>query len=694
MRTGLTILCFCVASNLFGQIYDVQPIEVNTTYDEYSPVVIDGELYFCSDRRTDFTKAEFDKDDKYPTNWYVLKSEKIKSFKMPFEEVFHLGPIAISPDSQVVCFSATLPHSKTQTGVLGLYFSERVGAGWSIPTPFEWNATGNDYNLTHPAYSRDGKFLYYSSDQPGTMGKADIYRSERQSSGWTKPENLGEGVNTNGTDIFPSCTPDGKLWFASDSIAGCEGFDVFFIQEHEKDEWTQPIRLDEPMNSVYNDYSFVFNDLSTGYLVSDRHQQGLDLFTFTIGFPEFGPCEEAWPAATCYLIEETEFQHVDTLPLRYEWDFGDGTRGLGLSNEHCFPGLGKYDVQLNVFDTIANAHFGTISELEILIESSGLPLVTALDTIATNSSFTVKGDGTELNGFPAENWFWTISDGRSFIGQDIDLSFEGQGEYLLSVGVIIDPADPHSPRRCSSKRIVVRDDFEPTEVEETLSVQVAAPAFLEDDTLTYFVEFHESPDRVALTDAYFSKVQYEITERYQERDSLFHYSVGGDERMSNLYGLRQELLDSGYVKSIVKRAELGDFASAITQQGSYYTEEEQLELNNKVQQLADIQFETNSATLTEASVFNLELIADIMSEETLLYLDISAHTDNVGNENYNQKLSEKRAQTAVDYLKGRGISPARLNSVGYGSSQPKVSNETEDGRSQNRRVELKLRFGN
>jgi outer membrane protein OmpA-like peptidoglycan-associated protein len=347
-----------------------------------------------------------------------------------------------------------------------------------------------------------------------------------------------------------------------------------------------------------------------------------------------------------------------------------------------------------VFDTIANSHFGTISELEILIESSGLPLISASDTVSTNSLFVINSDDTDLNGFPNENWFWIVSDGRKFADKNIELSFEEPGDYMVSLGVIIDPTDAHSPRRCSSKRIVVRDEFQPTYVELPPSIQSVAPAFEGADSLTYFVEFHESPERVALTDPYFGKLQYEITERFQEHDSLFHYSVGADERMSNLYGLRQELLDSGYVNSIVRREEMSRFNVAITQVGSFYTEEEQMELNNKVQQLADIQFETNSATLTEASVFNLELISDIMSEELLLYLDISAHTDDVGRESYNQRLSEKRAEAVVGYLVRSGISPARLHSAGFGSSQPKADNDTEEGRTQNRRVELKLKFGN
>ena len=66
------------------------------------------------------------------------------------------------------------------------------------------------------------------------------------------------------------------------------------------------------------------------------------------------------------------------------------------------------------------------------------------------------------------------------------------------------------------------------------------------------------------------------------------------------------------------------------------------------------------------------------------------HTDSVGSEAFNQTLSEQRAATVANYLTGRGVQSARLATKGYGESQPKASNTTEEGRAENRRVEIRL----
>ncbi len=66
------------------------------------------------------------------------------------------------------------------------------------------------------------------------------------------------------------------------------------------------------------------------------------------------------------------------------------------------------------------------------------------------------------------------------------------------------------------------------------------------------------------------------------------------------------------------------------------------------------------------------------------------HTDSVGSDAFNQTLSEQRASTVAEYLAGRGVQRARLATKGYGESQPKASNTTEEGRAQNRRVEIRL----
>ena len=71
-------------------------------------------------------------------------------------------------------------------------------------------------------------------------------------------------------------------------------------------------------------------------------------------------------------------------------------------------------------------------------------------------------------------------------------------------------------------------------------------------------------------------------------------------------------------------------------------------------------------------------------------IDVLGHTDSDGSETYNQALSERRAQSVASYLSSHGVSSVRMATRGYGEMQPIASNETPDGKAQNRRVEIKI----
>jgi outer membrane protein OmpA-like peptidoglycan-associated protein len=103
-----------------------------------------------------------------------------------------------------------------------------------------------------------------------------------------------------------------------------------------------------------------------------------------------------------------------------------------------------------------------------------------------------------------------------------------------------------------------------------------------------------------------------------------------------------------------------------------------------------VQFDLGKATLKPVSFEILNQIRDILLKYPSYNLVISGHTDNTGSAPFNQKLSEDRARACYDYLITRGVSPRRLSSVGYGESRPIASNDTEAGRTLNRRVEFRM----
>lgn len=106
--------------------------------------------------------------------------------------------------------------------------------------------------------------------------------------------------------------------------------------------------------------------------------------------------------------------------------------------------------------------------------------------------------------------------------------------------------------------------------------------------------------------------------------------------------------------------------------------------------LKNIFFETNQFELLPTSFVELENLYQLLSENNNLKVEISGHTDNVGSQTSNQILSEKRAQSVVNYLLSKGISKERLIYKGYGETAPIASNETAEGRALNRRTSVKI----
>ena len=104
-----------------------------------------------------------------------------------------------------------------------------------------------------------------------------------------------------------------------------------------------------------------------------------------------------------------------------------------------------------------------------------------------------------------------------------------------------------------------------------------------------------------------------------------------------------------------------------------------------------IYFQTGSAKLLPKSFTALNEVVKILKDDNILGLDIEGHTDNVGTDEFNQKLSEDRAKSVYTYFTGKGVGTDRIISKGFGESQPKADNKTAAGRAQNRRVVMQVK---
>jgi len=104
----------------------------------------------------------------------------------------------------------------------------------------------------------------------------------------------------------------------------------------------------------------------------------------------------------------------------------------------------------------------------------------------------------------------------------------------------------------------------------------------------------------------------------------------------------------------------------------------------------DVTFETNSASLDSKFFSVLDSVATVLQEYKSTLVTVAGYTDSTGAAEYNQKLSEKRATTVALYLHSRGVAGERLAAIGHGEAHPVATNDTAEGRSRNRRVEITL----
>lgn len=150
-----------------------------------------------------------------------------------------------------------------------LYTAEETGENlWTNleEMPFD----SEYYSVTHPSISKDAKTIYLVSDMPGGFGGTDIYVSYLHKGQWTIPKNLGPAINTAGNEGYPFIHEDGTLYFASDGHDGLGGFDLFEAIELEG-EFVEVINLGTPINSKYNDFALILDDLKrVGYFSSNR----------------------------------------------------------------------------------------------------------------------------------------------------------------------------------------------------------------------------------------------------------------------------------------------------------------------------------------------------------------------------------------------------------------------------------------
>jgi peptidoglycan-associated lipoprotein len=204
---------------------------------------------------------------------------------------FHDGPATFSEDGQIVYFTRSnyfkrkMKTNENNENNLKIFKATMIDGKYKNLEELPFNS--DDYSVGHPTLSYDGKTLYFVSDMPGGFGGTDIYKVNIDENGnYSKPENLGNSINTAGNEMFPYLHRDGTLYFSSNAHNSMGGLDVF-ISYHNGERWVTPENLNYPINSIKDDFAFSLNkDNISGFVSSSR--VGNDaMYSFTKQDPTF-----------------------------------------------------------------------------------------------------------------------------------------------------------------------------------------------------------------------------------------------------------------------------------------------------------------------------------------------------------------------------------------------------------------------
>lgn len=250
--------------------------DINSKLSDFSPANYEKGLVFVSERNVDHLEnSAYSLTGRPFLAIYQAEQSgedtffKPKLFPSNINNDYHNGPIAFNGNFSEGFLTRVDVFAKGKEFVNKpqLYFLKREKEKWMDPLPYEHN--NQEYALAHPTLSSDGQMLFFVSDMPGGNGGKDLYLSKRQGEVWSKPENLGPLVNTEGDEMFPYYSKDGTLYFSSDGHMGYGGMDIFsakFIA----DRWGTVKNLKEPVNSSKDDFGVMFTNDSIGFLSSNR----------------------------------------------------------------------------------------------------------------------------------------------------------------------------------------------------------------------------------------------------------------------------------------------------------------------------------------------------------------------------------------------------------------------------------------
>ncbi|WP_340202186.1 OmpA family protein [Ascidiimonas sp. W6] len=261
-----------------GNRFEMENLAINTPDSDFGAFPFGNSIVYATPRKKPglFSKNYKWNGQAYLDLYVIEASENIvadsisSGFSEAINSKLHESNAIFTQDGFTVYFTRNSEtEDEDNISHLQIWKANFIDGVWTNAAPLPFNS--DEYSIEHPALSPDEKYLFFSSDMPGSFGSFDIYGVEIKKDGsYGEPKNVGPKVNTDKREQFPFISSSNMLYFSSDGHTGMGLLDVF-VSALKDGIYQNPVNVGLPVNSGYDDFSFYLDEATQiGYVASNR----------------------------------------------------------------------------------------------------------------------------------------------------------------------------------------------------------------------------------------------------------------------------------------------------------------------------------------------------------------------------------------------------------------------------------------